>query len=62
MFEMMELGIEMQKAVREVQLKQLDAAGEALDAMQRGAALRADAASGGGRAGGYPDPAEYHAD
>tara|TARA_B100000953_G_scaffold138959_1_gene115056 strand:+ start:1208 stop:1387 length:180 start_codon:yes stop_codon:yes gene_type:complete len=38
MFEMMELGIEMQKAVREVQLKQLDAAGEALDAMQRGAA------------------------
>ena len=37
MFEMMELGVEMQKAVREVQLKQLDAAGEALDAMQRGA-------------------------
>ncbi len=37
MFEMMELGIAMQKAMREAQLKQLDAAGKALDAMQRGA-------------------------
>lgn len=36
MFEMMELGIEMQKAIREVQLNQLEMAGEAIDRMQQG--------------------------
>jgi hypothetical protein len=46
MFEMLEWGAEMQKAIRQAQLDQMEAAGDAIEALQQQAADRAEAQRG----------------
>ncbi|MDE0932191.1 MAG: hypothetical protein OSA47_01125 [Novosphingopyxis baekryungensis] len=46
MFEMLEWGAEMQKAIRQAQLDQMEAAGDAIEALQQQAAERAKAQRG----------------